>query len=145
VKMDPYGFALEGFDVIGANRDFYRALNDSPPADPLLFGPPRPDHRKILHGRRIEYRSSQPVDCTGELPDGRPFKTVAELQDLLAADEENLARAFVGHLITYATGASVSFGDRAEVESILARAKPSGYGVRSLIVQTIFSPLFSKQ
>ena len=145
VKMDPYGFALESFDVMGAKRDFYRALNDPPPVAPPLIGPRLPDTREIVHGRRIEYHPGPPVDCTGELPDGRPFKNVAEMQDMLAADEEGLARAFVGQLITYATGAPVSFADRAEVESILARAKSSGYGVRTLLIQTVFSPLFSKQ
>ena len=143
VKMDPYGFALESFDVMGANRDFYRALFEPIPAD--FIGPRAPNTRKIVHGKRIEYHPGKPVDCTGELPDGRAFRNIAELQELLASDEENLARAFVGQLITYATGAPVSFADRAEVESILARAKASGYGFRTLLVETVFSPLFSKQ
>ena len=143
VKMDPYGFALESFDVMGATRDSYRALFEPIPAE--FIGPPAPNTRRIVHGKRIEYHPGKPVDCTGELPDGRAFRNIAELQDLLAADEENLARAFVGQLIIYATGAPVSFADRAEVESILARAKSSGYGLRTLIVETVFSPLFSKQ
>jgi hypothetical protein len=145
VKMDPYGFALESFDVMGASRGFYRALASGPPLGPSPDGAPLPDPRKIVQGRRIEYCPGKPVDCTGELPDGRPFKNLAELQDMLAANEEGLARALVGQLVTYATGATVSFADRAEVESILARAKPTGYGVRTLLVETVLSPLFSKQ
>lgn len=137
VKMDPYGFALESFDVIGAPRDFYRALDD-----PAFIGPRLP--RKIVHGRGIGYEPGKPVDCTGELPDGRPFNNIAELQTMLAADEPGLARAFVGQLISYATGAPVSFADRAEVEKILARAKDSKYGVRTLLVETAMSPLFAR-
>lgn len=137
VKMDPYGFALESFDVIGAPRDYYRALDD-----PNFIGPRLP--RKIVHGRGIGYESGKPVDCTGELPDGRPFKDIAELQDMLAANEEGLARAFVGQLVTYATGAPVSFADRAEVENILARAKATKYGVRTLLLETTQSPLFAR-
>jgi hypothetical protein len=141
LKMDPYGFALESFDVMGAKRDFYRALDAPPPP----IGPPVPRVRAIVQGRSVEYHPGKPVDCTGQLPDGRPFKDLAELQDMLAANEEGLARAFVGQLVTYSTGATVSFADRAEVERILARAKPTGYGVRTLLVETILSPLFSKQ
>jgi hypothetical protein len=140
VKMDPYGFALESFDVIGGYREFYRAL--LPPPE---FGPQPPDARKVVHGQRIGYRPTKPVDCTGEMPDGRPFKNIAELQNILVSDEKALARAYVSHLVTYATGAPVSFANRAEVESILARAEPSGYGFRTLLVETVFSPLFSKQ
>ncbi len=145
VKMDPYGFALESFDVMGASRVAYRALNDPPAPGPAPMGPPVPDTRRIVQGRRTEYHPGKPVDCTGQLPDGRPFKDLAELQDLLATNEEGLARAFVGQLVTYSTGATVSFADRAAVESILARSKESGYGVRTLLVETVLSPLFPKQ
>ena len=132
VKMDPYGFALESFDVVGEWREKYRATHA------------REDFTKIVHGRGIWYHFEKSVDCTGELPDGRPFNDLAGLRDLLAADEEGLARAFLGHLIAYATGAPVSFADRPEVERILARAKASRYGLRTLIIETTQSPLFSK-
>jgi len=130
---------------MGASRVAYRALNDPPAPGPAPAGPPAPDTRKIVQGRRTEYHPGKPVDCTGQLPDGRAFKDLAELQDLLATNEEGLARAFVGQLVTYSTGATVSFADRAAVESILARSRESGYGVRTLLVETVLSPLFSKQ
>jgi hypothetical protein len=145
VKMDPYGFALESFDVIGGPRVAYRALNEPPQPGPQPFGPYLPDTRKIVQGRRIDYHDGKPVDCTGQLPDGRPFKDLAELEDQLATNEEGLARAFVGQLITYSTGAPVTFSDRAEVESILARSKASSYGIRTLLVETVLSPLFARQ
>ena len=67
-----------------------------------------------------------------------------EMLDRFSADEEKLARAFLNHLISYATGAPVSFADRAEVNAILAKTKSKKYGVRSLLVETVASPLFSK-
>ena len=42
----------------------------------------------------------------------------------------------------YGTGAPVGFADRPEIEGILDRAKPSDYGVRTLIIELIQSPLF---
>ncbi len=132
VKMDPYGFALESFDVVGEWRGQYRVTG----------GAGRDEDRKFVNGRRIEYHAGLPVDCTGQLPDGRPFKDVNELRAMLAADPERLARAFAGQLVTYATGAEVNFADRAKVEAILAKTKASNYGLRSLIHEVIQSELF---
>jgi hypothetical protein len=134
VKMDPYGFALESFDVTGEWRDHYRVRGGA--------GDDKP--RTIVNGHPINYHLDLPVDCTGQLPDGRPFEDIAGLRAMLAANEEMLARAFVGHLITYATGAPVSFADRAGVEEIVRGAKPSHYGVRSLLLETIQSRIFAQ-
>jgi len=133
-KMDPYGFALESFDVVGEWRDKYRATG--------AVG--RPGDQKIVDGRPVRYHFAKAVDAAGELPDGRKFQDLKELRDLLAEDERGLARAFVGHLITYLTGSPASFADRRDVEQILDRAKPSEYGIRTLLLETILSPIFSK-
>jgi hypothetical protein len=84
------------------------------------------------------------VDASGELADGRAFHDYAALRDMLAADERGLARAFVQHLIVYATGAPVSFADRREVERILDRSEAAHYGVRTLLMEVILSQLFAK-
>jgi hypothetical protein len=131
-KMDPYGFALESFDVTGEWRDRYRAVGGKGPDE----------QRKIINGHRIEYHYELPVDCAGVMPDGRMFADVDALRALLVAEPEKLARAFVGHLVTYATGESVSFADRAAVDTIIATAKAKGYGIRTLIHETIQSDLF---
>ena len=132
IKMDGYGFALESFDVIGGWRDHYRATG----AEGV---------EKILHGRRIEYHAGPAVDCTGQMPDGRNFKEVNELRTLLAAEPERLAKAFTSHLVTYATGAEISFADRAEVERIVKKASARHYGLRSLIEEVVQSPLFLRK
>jgi hypothetical protein len=131
-KMDPYGFALESFDVVGEWRSQYRAVG----------GAGRDEDRKLVNGHRIDYHASLPVDCTGLLPDGRPFKDVNELRTMLAKDPERLARAFVGQLATYATGAEISFADRHMVEEILAKSKVDHYGLRTLVLQVVQSELF---
>lgn len=132
VKMDGYGFALESFDVTGEWRDKYRAVGGKGPHE----------QRKIVNGHRIDYHYELPVDCAGVMPDGRPFADVEELRSLLVSEPEKLARAFVGHLVTYATGAEVSFADRAAVDTIVAKSKAQRYGVRTLIMETIQSDLF---
>jgi hypothetical protein len=61
---------------------------------------------------------------------------------LILSDERQVARNLVDQLVVYATGASVRFGDRPEVESILDAAQKSQYGVRDLIHQLVQSELF---
>jgi hypothetical protein len=130
--MDGYGFALESFDVTGALRDHYRAVGGAGPDE----------QRPYVNGHHIEYHAGPPVDCAGTLADGRAFADVDALRALLAAEPEQLARAFTGQLVTYATGAPVSFADRAVVEDILRQAQPGGYGLRTLLHGVIQSDLF---
>ncbi len=134
IKMDPYGFALESFDVIGEYREKYRVRGGSG-KEPV---------KKIVNNNGVSYQLANTVDCAGQLPDGKAFKNIAELRELLASNEEALARAFVGHLVTYGTGTPVLFTDRGEVDGILQRAKPSKYGVQSLLTEMITSRLFLK-
>jgi hypothetical protein len=136
-KMDPYGFGLESFDVVGAQRVKFRARG----APNAATGTPG---RPVVHGNGIAYHYDKPVDSAGQLPDGRPFHSYEELRALLASDEGNLARAFLKQFITYATGTPPSFSERADVENILRRAKPDGFGVRTLLLETLTSPLFLK-
>ena len=53
-----------------------------------------------------------------------------------------IARNLVRQLTVFATGAPVRFSDRDEVEKILAAAKASRYGVRSLVHAIVQSELF---
>jgi mono/diheme cytochrome c family protein len=131
-KMDGYGFALESFDVMGGWREQYRAAGFTGDAKT----------RAVLHGRGIEYHPAAVVDCSGAMPDGRAFKDVNALRSILASQPDRLANAFASHLITYATGAEISFADRTRVEAMVAKAKASDYGVRTLLLEVIQSELF---
>jgi len=133
MKMDGYGFALESFDVIGGWRDHYRATGGAGPDA----------QRKFIHGKKIDYHPGPAVDCTGQMPDGRAFKEVNELRELLAADPARLARAFASQLITYATGAEISFADRAAVERIVKNSAVKQHGLRTLVLEVVQSELFN--
>jgi len=127
-RMDPPGFALESYDVIGGWRTQYRSVGAG-------SAPPKT-------ARRADYRLSKPVDPSGQLPDGRAFKDVAEFKALLLADPDAIARGFAEKLLVYATGAPLSFADRAAVEEIVDRVRKKGYGTRATIHEVIQSPLF---
>ena len=129
-QMDGYGFALESFDVVGEWRGQYRAI-----------GAPSGERKKV-NGHGVEYHPGPVVDASGVMPDGRPFQDVDELRTLLAADPARLARAFTGHLLTYATGAGVSFADRAVVDAIVQSTEAKNYGLRALLHAVVQSELF---
>ena len=131
-KIDPPGFALESFDVMGGWRDRYRALAD-PGQRAKGIG---------KNGQPFGFRHALPVDPAGELADGRKFADIREFKRVLMADELQVARNLVGQLVVFATGEPVGFGDRDEVERILARTAPTGHGVRSLIHAIVQSDLF---
>jgi hypothetical protein len=130
-KIDPAGFALESFDPVGGFRERYRSngQGDDPP-------------EKGKTTWRVTYKLGPAVDASGELPDGRSFSGFAELNDLLAGDPETLAHAFVAHLSRYATGADVSYADRAEIARIVESTQAGGHGLRSLIRGLAQSRLF---
>jgi hypothetical protein len=130
-KIDPPGFALESFDVMGGYRERYRALGEG-------------EHEKGYgkNGQPFAFALVQPVDPSGELAGGARFHDIREFKGLLLQDERQIARNLTQQLVVYATGAPVRFGDRPQVELILDRAKPSQYGVRSLIREIVQSELF---
>jgi hypothetical protein len=130
--MDPPGFALEGFDVMGGWRERYRAFDESKPGIPG-YG---------KNGQPFQFHYGLPVDPAGQLADGRPFADIVEFKRLLAGSDEILARNLANHLIVFATGAPVRFSDRAALDAILAKAKADHYGVRSLIHAIVGSSLF---
>src|SRR5919108_4210674 len=99
--MDPPGFALESFDVMGGWRDRYRAVKEGV----------EPESGIGLNGQAFAFYYALPVDCAGELPDGRAFKDIREFKRLLLKDEILMARNMVKQLSIYATGAPIRFFD----------------------------------
>ena len=150
-KMDPPGFALENFDVIGAWRAQYRFVGekvDDPserkggdPAKAQFLGVGVQQWQHVLNNVRL----GLPVDASGTMADGRAFKDICDFKRILLADEETLARNLVQRLILYSTGAPVSFADRAQVDLILQRSREGGYGLRTLIKEIVMNPLFQRK
>ena len=113
-KIDPPGFALESFDVIGGQREKYRTITDVKP----------------------------PVDPSGFLWDGRPFKNIQEFQAMVAADSEQLLRNMAERFAVYSIGRGLLFSDRDAIASIVAKTQTKGGGLRTLIHELVQSDLF---
>jgi len=129
--IDPPGFALENFDVIGGWREFYRGSASSRGDRVELANYPE---RKIVRGPDVEKGY--------ETADGRKFHDVDEYKRLLLADKDQLARNMAQKLITYATGADLQFADREIVEQLVAESRAKNYGFRSLLHAVVQSRAF---
>jgi mono/diheme cytochrome c family protein len=130
--IDPPGFALESFDVIGGWREFYR-VTDHKLAKGLVPVPNYPEHR-VWRGPDVE--------IGGTTPQGREFKNIVDYKALLLEDKEQLARNLARQLLVFGTGADVQFADREEVKAIATRTLKQNYGLRSLVHEVVQSQLF---
>lgn len=129
--IDPPGFALESFDVVGGFRERYRSAGAGDPP------------KKKLHGRNIwEYKLGQPVDCSGQTSDGQAFADVREFKQLMLGQQSQIIRCITGKLLTYATGSGISFADRSEVDRIADKILQADSGLRTLIHEVVASQLF---
>ncbi len=133
-KMDPPGFALESFDVIGGWRTNYRSQDKGGYV------------KKKLHGQNIwQYKEGPVVDATGELVDGRRFQGIADFKRLLLDQKDQVMTCLAENLITYGTGASIQFADRDAIQAIVKQTKAEGSGLRTLVHQVVQSPLFTSK
>jgi hypothetical protein len=74
-----------------------------------------------------------PVDASGTLPDGRTFRTPAELKVLLRQDRDIFARALTEKLLIYAVGRGLVRYDRPTVAEIVAKLPAQDYRFSSLV------------
>jgi hypothetical protein len=130
--IDPVGFALENFDVAGGWRDHYRSLGED---GEVYAGTGK-------NGQAFTFRKGPPVDASGNLASGQPFRDIEELKKLLRKDDRMVAKNLLQQLLTYATGAPMRFSDRGEVERILDRLATDDYRVKSMIREIVLSDMF---
>jgi len=127
-KIDPPGFALESFDVIGGWRENYRSLGKGQPV--------------TLDGRKMPYLKGPKVDPTGELADGDKVRDIDEFKQLLLKDKDRLARALAEKLLTYATGRAPEAADKPEIDAIVRAVQEKKYGLRALVHEVVQSKVF---
>jgi hypothetical protein len=127
--MDPPGFALETFDVIGGWRTFYRTTDSQAP-------------KVQLPQSKFSVFKGLDVEEGYDIPDGRHFANIDEYKQLLLSDPDALARNLATKLVTYATGAPIQFADRPVVEKMVKELSSDGFGLRTLVHLVTESRLF---
>ena len=130
-RIDPPGFVLENFDVIGGWREHYRTSGNGKDV--------------FVDGRRMPYLEGPAIDPADVLADGRACRNIDEFKQLLLADKDQIARALTVRLVTYATGAAPVAADRPQIDSIVASIREKHYGFRTLIHEIVASDLFRRK
>lgn len=118
-KIDPPGYALESFDAAGSWREFY----------------PKLEGKRVTQGARI--------DSSFVTADGQEFTDFDEFRKLVAASQEPLARNFAEQLLTYGTGATITFADREQVNQLVDTVRDQDYGLRSILDAVVTSLIFT--
>jgi hypothetical protein len=143
-KLDPPGFALESYDVIGGYRTWYRATEGKqrPDFEAIYPGLLNPDGKFRGHA---SYRIGPATDPSGMLNDGTRFTGIMDYRKTLVADgprQRILARNLATQLVVYATGAPISFSDRAAIERILDKAGGNNPKLKDLLHEVVQSTIF---
>lgn len=133
-QMDPLGFALENYDVIGGWRERYRISPERGQRfDSMTLTVNQRDFRVPIGPR---------VYAGDMLADGRKFGDLGELKKLLLSEPDHVARGLAEKLLIYATGHGLEITDEAVVSKIVGNTKSKNYGFRTLIHEIVQSPTF---
>ena len=82
------------------------------------------------------------VDTTGELYDGTPIRSAADLRAALLEREHSLVRTFIENLMAYALGRRIDYYDMPTVREIARVAKADDYRMTSFIMEVVKSAPF---
>ncbi|MEQ8787214.1 MAG: DUF1592 domain-containing protein [Pirellulaceae bacterium] len=115
--IDPYGLALENFNVMGAWRE-------------------RQDGEDFRGSDRPE------IDASGRLPDGREFANLQQFKAALGERRDRFCQALSEKLLVYALGRPLEAADRPTVDSLAARLQSKDYQLRELLKGVVTSRAF---
>ena len=117
--IDPLGLAFDQYDAIGQWRTHEHV--------PTGVGP------------------NPLVNASGIMPDGRKFADSVQFKQLLLEDRDQIARAFIEHLCTYALRRVLTVDDRDDLDLIAAEAKKNQYRVKDIVRAVAQSDLIRKR
>lgn len=84
-------------------------------------------------GRWRETEGDQPIDASGELPDGRKLNGPASLRDVLLADFARVRRSLAERLLIFGLGRGLEPYDTCAVNEIVAAAEANGDTFASMV------------
>jgi hypothetical protein len=115
--IDPYGFALENFNVTGS----WRTKQD---------------------GERGWWPDEAVIDASATLPNGVKFETIEQFRSELRKQGDRFLRGLSEKMLTYATGRTVEPRDRATIDTLVERLKANDNTLESLIEGIVISQTF---
>ena len=115
--IDPYGLALENYDVIGL-------------------------WRTQQNGEGFRGRNTPPIVASGKLPGGQTFDTPDEFKALLVAQQSRFLRCLAEKLLIYALGRPLEPSDRSTVDRLAQRCAEQNHSMRALLAGIVTSEVF---
>lgn len=116
-RIDPLGFGLETFDPIGRWRTNY----------------PKPSGKGI----------GPKIDSSGEFRSGSTYADFHEFKNILTtAQKDAFTRHLIEQFLSYAAGRHLEPVDEFVVDDIFAAVEKDGYGLRTLVVESLASEIF---
>ena len=85
------------------------------------------------------------INSAGAMPDGRAFQDSVAFKQLLIADRDAVASAFIEHLCTYALRRVLTFDDKEDLQAIVAEAKTHDYRIKDIVRAVALSDLMRKR
>ena len=119
-KLDPYGLALENFNVIGR----WREQQD---------------------GEGFRGGSAPAIDPSGRLPNGAKFDDFPEFRSLLLQQDERFRRGLAEKMLVYALGRPVQPSDDATLGRAVTAMQQQNGTLRALIKSLVTSEVFTEK
>ena len=141
VKMDPFGLALENYDVFARWRDRYsKFVLTKTTIEVTTEG-------KTKKTERIEgkYELTTEVVASTVHRDGRPIAGIEGLKKLMLEDQDKIARNILTKLSEYAMGRKMNYADSEMIHRLLEASKKNDYKLRDLIISIIADESFTKR
>ncbi|MEO9592436.1 DUF1592 domain-containing protein [Rhodopirellula bahusiensis] len=131
--IDPIGFALENFDVIGRWRDHERG-----PAS-------EEDWQKKVKREPEKVAKLPKIDSSGRLPSGETFDGVDELRAVLVARQDAFLDEYIRRMLGFALARSLDEADACTIDSIRKHLQDNNLQTRELIHAIIQSTPFQNR
>ena len=119
-KLDPFGIALENYDVIG-------------------------QWRTEANGEGFRAKNAPPIIVSGEFPEGDAFASLDEFKTGLLRRRDPFTRNLVEKMLTYALTRPLGYADHQTVEAITQSVRQDDYRMRELIRAVVRSEPFQSK
>ena len=140
-KMDPFGLAMESFDVFGRWRDTYSKFVQTKTTVEITSE----GKTKKTEKTEGKYEPTTKVESDAVHRDGRPIDGMEGLKKLMLEDQDEIAKNVLTKLSQYALGRRMNYADSEMIRSLLEGSKKNDYKLRDLMLSIIADESFTKR
>ena len=138
-KMDPFGLAMENFDVLGRYRESYEKFVETKTTVEITA------EGKVTKNEKIDrkYEKTTKVESETVHRDGRTINGIEGLKKLLLEDKDKIAKNLLTKLSQYAMGRRMNYADSERLQRLLEEAKKDDYKLRDMMLSIITDESFT--